>query len=62
MIRVEISGIIYDIGYEHGVYFARASSGQSPVGQTIDELSQGFAEITGLKKEDLKAYLLSLGI
>lgn len=62
MFRIEIGGIFYDIGYEHGFYFARASSGQSPVGRTVEELSQGLAEVTGLKKEDLNEYLMSLGI
>lgn len=62
MVRVEIAGIIYDIGYEKGIYFARASSGDSPVGMTIEQLSQGLAEVTGLEQHDLYEYLISLGI
>jgi len=62
MIRVEIAGIIYDIGYENGFYFARASSGDSPVGMTVEQLSQGLAQVTGLKQADLYEYLISLGI
>lgn len=60
MFRVEIAGIIYDIGYEHGFYFARASSGESPIGRTIEELSEGLSKCTGVKKDDLIAYLNDL--
>ncbi|MBW1251968.1 hypothetical protein [Pantoea allii] len=62
MVRVEIAGIFYDIGKENGIYFARASSGQSPVGMTLEELSKGLANVTGLKEEDVYQYLLSLDI
>lgn len=62
MVRVEIAGITYDIGNENGIYFARASSGDSPVGMTIEQLSQGLAQVTGLKQQDLYEYLIGLGI
>ncbi|HAU6299511.1 TPA: hypothetical protein JD836_22695 [Citrobacter freundii] len=53
MVRVEINKITYDIGYENGIYFARSSVGQSPVGRTIDELSDGLSACTGVKKSEL---------
>lgn len=62
MMRVELNGITYDIAFEHGIYFARASSGESPIGLTVEELSQGLANTTGLKKEDINEYLISLDI
>lgn len=57
MVRVEINKITYDIGYENGFYFARSSSGNSPIGRTIDELSEGLSACTGIKKSDLTPYL-----
>lgn len=60
MFRVEIAGIVYDIGYEKGFYFASASSGKSPIGSTIEELCEGLSQCTGVKKEDLVAYLNDL--
>ncbi|MDA8500492.1 MULTISPECIES: hypothetical protein [unclassified Citrobacter] len=57
MVRVEFNKITYDIGYENGIYFARSSAGPSPIGKTIDELSDGLSACTGAKKSDLIRYL-----
>lgn len=60
MVRVGINKITYDIGYENGIYFARASAGSSPVGRTIEELSEGLSACTGVAKNDLIKYLKEL--
>lgn len=60
MLRIEINKIIYDIGYEHGIYFAKASTGSSPVGMTIEELSEGLSACTGVKKSDILKTLTDL--
>ncbi|EOC0346285.1 hypothetical protein ACI0ZS_000347 [Cronobacter turicensis] len=60
MLRIEINKIIYDIGFENGIYFARASTGSSPVGRTIEELSEGLSACTGVKKSDIFETLTDL--
>ncbi|WP_194206792.1 hypothetical protein [Superficieibacter sp. 1612_C1] len=57
MIRVKLNQTIYDIGYGNGLYFARASFGDSPFGRTLEELAEGLSQCTGLKKEDIIEYL-----
>lgn len=62
MIRVNLNGINYDIGYQHGFYVAIASHGESPVGKTLADLSQTLSGLTGLKEEDILKLLEDLGI
>lgn len=57
MQRVQLNHITFDIGFDNGIYFARATSGPSSTGRNIEELSANLAEITGIKKEDLSVHI-----
>lgn len=57
MIRIKLGEFIYDIGYEHGIYFARANIGESPIGIDLNQLACGLSKCTGLQAADILVIL-----